>query len=67
MNIPDSWKDHFPFDLVYPIGTVYQASDACPTIDFWGVNRKVCAVPQMTAVLKNLILARVAVRGLSEL
>jgi hypothetical protein len=65
--IPSVWKEHFPFDLIYPIGSVYNAPNTCPTINFWGENQQVCAIPQLTAVLKNVILANIAIKGLFAL
>jgi hypothetical protein len=67
VNIPDEWKNHFPFDLVYPVGDAYTSSHDCPTITFWGVDRQVCTIPQITAVVKNVFLAKVAITGLFQL
>jgi hypothetical protein len=65
--IPNSWKEHFPFDLVYPVGSAYQSPSGCPTIDFWGEKQPVCAIPQFTAVIKNIVLANIAIKGLLQL
>lgn len=67
IQIDPGWKNHFPFDLIYPIAPAGQPASGCPTINFWGKDREVCSIPQVTAIVKNLILARVAIRGLFQL
>lgn len=64
LPVQDEWKNHFPFDLVYPAPSEFQPSSECPTINFWGKDRSVCSIQQLTQILKNLILARVSLRGL---
>lgn len=67
VEVASSWKDHFPFDLIYPIGKEYVPTGKCPTINFWGLDREVCSIPQLTAIIKIPILARLAIKGLFEL
>lgn len=66
-NIPESWKNHFPFDLVYPVGLPVSPASSCPIINFWGQDREVCSIKQLTAILKNIFLLKVAIQGLINL
>lgn len=63
-TVNEAWKSHFPFDLVYPVGVPYVPSDACPVVNFWGQERPVCSIKQVTAIVKNLVLARTAIKGI---
>ncbi len=68
-TIPNSWKDHFPFDLVYPISTLptTNLSTQCPTWELFGTTREMCAPMQLTKILKNAFVVKVGIQALLSL
>lgn len=67
LPIPDSWKQHFPFDLVYPIGQLKDAETKCPELVFFGTKREVCSILTVTKVAKNCFLLKVVIQSLINL
>ena len=65
-NIPDSWKNHFPFDMVYPqstLPTTALSGSTCPTYRFFGEDRELCTPMQLTKVLKNAFVLRMGIKA----
>lgn len=66
-DVSASWRDRFPFDLVYPVGSQFNNPNVCPKIDFWGKQREVCSVGTITKIVKNAVLFKIAIQGLFTL
>ena len=67
LSIPDSWKNHFPFDLIYPIGDMKPAATECPQLVFFGTPREVCSVLTITKVAKACFLLKIVIQSLINL
>jgi hypothetical protein len=68
---PAEWKQHFPFDLIFPDSgslppSVDPASE-CPVINFLGVDREVCTIKTLTAIVKNVFFFKIIIQGLFQL
>jgi hypothetical protein len=68
-NVPSGWKDHFPFDLVYPSSTLPTSTltTQCPTWEMFGKTREMCAPMQLAKVLKNAFVIKVGIQALLSL
>jgi hypothetical protein len=64
---PSDWRQRFPFDLVYPVGSAYTNSNTCPKVNFWGKDREICSVGTVTKIVKNAVLFKVVINSLFTL
>lgn len=67
LEIAESWKEHFPFDLIYPVGKLKQPETKCPQLVFFGEKREVCSVLVITKVAKACFLFKVVFQSLINL
>lgn len=68
LTVPETWKQHFPFDLIYPINSFDTNIDTtCPTFSFWGHEREMCSIPMISAVAKNAFLLKVVIDSIIHL
>ncbi len=68
-NVPANWKEHFPFDLVYPTSALPTTTltTQCPTWEMFGKTREMCAPMQLTKILKNAFVIKVGIQALLSL
>ena len=67
--IKEEWKNHFPFDLVYPPSqpdTDIDDITKCPKFIIFGVEKEVCSIPMVASVIKSIFLFKMGIKFLSE-
>jgi hypothetical protein len=66
-SIPDNWKNHFPFDLVYPVGSPHSdISSKCPSIVLWGYSYQLCSVTMLTQIAKTVFIVKLSIDFLTS-
>jgi len=65
--IPDSWKNKFPFDLVYPVGNPHSdLSSKCPTFTLWGDEYQLCGLMTITQIAKTAFVVKLGIDFLTN-
>lgn len=70
LELKDSWKNHFPFDLIYPINSNPATADPgeeCPTVVLWDIEYKLCTPSMLIGIVKNAFLIKLVVSSLINL
>ncbi len=68
-QIKEEWKNHFPFDLVYPTGeaqTNISDTSECPVFTFFGLEREMCSIPMLTQIFKGVFIFKLLISFLKE-
>lgn len=64
VTLHHSWKQKFPFDLVYPISSSQSTplGTTCPKWTMFGTEREICTPMQLTKILKNIFLLNISLK-----